>query len=128
MTLAVAVSHTAPQVSLVELDEERKALSNEQVVQADADVQGTHDGSFLVETEDMLKEGSERMQNEIDKMNLEDKQSYLDALQKCPELVERETPFLKFLRATDFDAKVSEIASESWHWPLELANKFDFCF
>ena len=104
MMQAMIVSHTAPQVSLDELEEERKALSEEQAAQADADVEGTH-GS-LVETDDMLVEGLERMQNEIDKMRLEDKQCYLEALQICPELVERETPFLKFLRATDFDAKV----------------------
>lgn len=60
------------------------------------------------ETEEMRKQGLIQMEDELLKIAENDKKSYLQALIRCPELVERESSSINFLRSRKYDAKVSQ--------------------
>jgi hypothetical protein len=52
----------------------------------------------------MQQKGLAQLQEAIDTMSVSEKESYLQALQNCPQLVQQETPPLWFLRYDNYDA------------------------
>lgn len=99
------ISYTAPTFSEKDLIEERLSLSSEQRAQIDEVLLGTR--PVQRETDELRVDGLQVMRESLEQLDIKEKESYLQALRECPELVESETDPLIFLRSEDYDGKVS---------------------
>lgn len=95
------VSYTAPQFTEEDLKRERESLSVEEREEIDAEVRGTR--AILRETPKLIERGLIGMQRTLNEIPDHEKEGYLKALERCPDLVRTETDSLIFLRAERFD-------------------------
>ena len=100
---AMTFSISAPHVTEEELQRERDALSEKERMEIEQDVQGT---SVFLETPDMTTQGLAQFQLEMSLIPDHKKEAYLEAIRRVPDIVEKETNPIKFLRSEHFDAKV----------------------
>ena len=99
-----AISFTAPEISEEEERKERAALTNEERQRLQDDLYGT---GGVFETEEMRQSAAGRLQQAMMLMPVEQKCDYLEALERVPELVVKESPALAFMRCENYDATVS---------------------
>ena len=99
----MAFSYTAPQVSSEEEWLERKALTEIERQQIHCDLYGeTMDGD-IHETESVRLSAEENMRYALAEIPAEKKEAYLEAMKRVPQLVERESNALAFLRREKYD-------------------------
>ena len=102
----MAFSFSAPVITEEDEQVERDNLTEEerQTVYDDLHGSGVH---RIQETEDMRAQGLVEMEQHLTSVPQEKKRDYLEAMKRCPDLVEEESNPLLFLRTDDYDAKVS---------------------
>ena len=103
-------SFAAPQISLEDEERERELLTEEQREKIQNDIYGLS-VDLKDETEEMRQSAPRLMQRALVEIPVEEKAEYLDALERCPELVAQETPPLPFMRCDHYDANVSNLVS-----------------
>lgn len=70
---------------------------------------------LVEESPDLIQHKTEQFQDWIDYFMYDDKQAYLEALERCPGVVETESNPLFFLRATNFDPeKAARKCVQNW--------------
>ena len=92
-------SCSAPRFTEQDLLQERESLSDKEVLQIENDVKGNNK---VHETEEQLERGIIEIQQVL--VGIEKKDSYLQALQQVPELVNDESSPCKFLRCCSHDS------------------------
>jgi hypothetical protein len=97
-----AFTFTAPIVTPEDEAVERQALTVDERQRIHDDVYGKE--SLLRETDDMLENGTNLIQEALLEIPDADKQAYLEALERSPQLVKRETDPVAFLRCEKYDA------------------------
>jgi hypothetical protein len=106
------VSITAPRFTDEQDREEEANLSPEERAQIKSDIYGTDEETSVVEeSPEVRAQAIAEMQNELDQIPAHEKQDYMQALEVCPELVERETRSILFLRREGFHAKVRAVVT-----------------
>lgn len=105
-------SISAPQLTEKEQEEELEALTEEERLQIQNDVNGT---ARFMETEEMVTRGLIEFENQVELIPAQQKEAYLEAVQRVPHLVETETNPIKFLRCEHFDAKVRKQRRNASH-------------
>lgn len=101
-----AFSFTAPVITEEQEKKELEALSNAEREEIDRDVTGKHVDDY-VETPAMIQRGLLEFMEALEQIPEENKVDYLMARDVCPELVQRESSPLAFLRRDMFDPWVS---------------------
>jgi hypothetical protein len=101
-------SFAAPQISQEDEQRERDLLSEEERQKIQNDLYGLS-VDLKDETEEMRQSAPRLMQRALVEIPVEEKSEYLEALERCPELVAQETPPLPFMRCDHYDANVSNI-------------------
>ena len=96
-------SISAPQLTKEEQQREKDALTEEERLEIQKDIQGT---ARFLETEEMTVNGLEQFQQELEQIPNDEKEAYLEAMQRSPDLVKTETNPIKFLRCEHFNVKV----------------------
>lgn len=97
-------SFTAPQFTPEMADAERSALSEEERSKLRAEAYG-EDGVEVEETPEMVQDALEQFKEHL--LQLEPKDVYNQALERCPWIVQTESAPISFLRAERFNAEVS---------------------
>lgn len=97
-----AYTFTAPLVTPEEEKAEREALTDEEKKRLEDEVYGKEND--IEETEDMQSTGIAMIQDAIEAIPASEKSEYNEALQRVPDLVETESPYLVFLRASRWDS------------------------
>ena len=97
-----AFTFSAPIVSEEEEKAEREALTEEERQQLYDELFGTE--KEIPETDEMRATGTSLMRDAIESMPLEEKSAYMTACERVPELVQSESPCIRFLRATKWNA------------------------
>lgn len=102
-----AFSFTAPRFTDEMKEAERKAMTEEERERIEAEMYGlaTSAEEAKEETPEMVAEFLESFQSHLD--SIEYKPTYLEAIEKCPQILETESAPIRFLRAESFDAEVS---------------------
>jgi len=114
-----AFSFSAPQFTENDELKEIEDLTEEERTDISNDLMGTN--STSEETLEMRQDGIVELQEELDAISVDDKGAYLQALEECPAVVERETSPLLFLRSTKFNAKLAaRRLVEYWKWRLTI--------
>jgi hypothetical protein len=103
--MTTAYSFTAPRFTKEDDERERANLTTDEAHQIAIDIHGKH--SILAENEELKVRCRLQLQEAIQGIPEEQKQSYLRAVELCPELVEQESDPLKFLRCDDYNVWVS---------------------
>lgn len=98
------LSITAPQFTSEDEQLERDNLTQEEMDAAVHDIYGT---GTLEETEEMRIRGPIELEAALQDIPMEEKEAYLEAVARVPEIVEAESNFLLFLRSEDFNVWVS---------------------
>lgn len=98
-----AFSFTAPTVSAEQIAEERKNLAEEERKQLQKDLYGRQEDE-VVETDVMIEKGLSVMEDAIAEIPEMEKADYLEALERAPQLVERESNPVAFLRFEGYNA------------------------
>jgi hypothetical protein len=93
---------TAPLVTEQQEKEEREALTDEERKKLHEDVYGG--GQLVIETEEMLRNGTQMLREAVLAIPDAAKAAYLEALEIAPLLVERESDPVAFLRCEKYDA------------------------
>jgi hypothetical protein len=101
-------SFSAPQLSLEDEERERELLSEEERQKIKNDIYGLS-VDLEDETEEMRQSAPRLMQRALVEIPVEEKTEYLEAVEKCPQLVAQETPPINFMRCDHYDANVSNI-------------------
>ena len=97
-----AFTFTAPIVTEEEEQAERDALTEEERRRIEKDLYGEE--TEIIETEELLNNGLIMIQEALDALPLGLKTDYMRACEISPDLVERESPFIRFLRVSEWDA------------------------
>mmetsp|Transcript_21280 Transcript_21280/g.30113 ORF Transcript_21280/g.30113 Transcript_21280/m.30113 type:complete len:308 (+) Transcript_21280:69-992(+) len=107
---------TSPRFTTSDHSLEQAALTPEEKELIHKDDKGLLD---FVETEVMRAEGIAKMDEVLMDLPIASKSEYLQALSNVPEIVERESDHLRFLRSTDFDA---DLAAQklALYWKLRV--------
>lgn len=95
-------SISAPICTVEEHQQELELLSKEERREIEENVTGT---ARFIETPSMKEAGLVEFQHELDLIPTEQKEAYLEAVRRCPLLVETETSPVKFLRCEHYNAK-----------------------
>jgi len=98
-----AFSFTAPFISEEEERAEREAFTEEEKQELHDDLYGGHNED-LSETDEMIKNGVALLRESLDAIPDNEKEEYLEAKRRTPELVERESPAISYLRYMKYDA------------------------
>jgi hypothetical protein len=101
-------SFAAPQISEEDEQRERDLLSEDERQTIQDDIYGLS-VDLKYETEEIRQSAPDLMQRALVEIPVEEKSEYLEALERCPELVAKETPPLPFMRCDHYDANVSNI-------------------
>jgi hypothetical protein len=101
-------SFAAPEISKKDEQRERDLLSDDERQKIQNDIYGLS-VDLKDETEEMRHSAPRLMQQGLAEIPVEEKSEYLEALERCPELVAQETPSLPFMRCDHYDANVSNI-------------------
>jgi len=99
-----AFPYTAPRFTEEERQKEIALLSDEERELINQELNGS---DILKENEDETELYINRMEKELEKIPLEEKTEYEEALINAPELVKSESGFLRFLRKHNYDTAVS---------------------
>jgi hypothetical protein len=99
-----ALSCTAPRWDTRQNELEKASLTEEEKKAIENDIFGKR--TILQETPEMVARSCVLMQDAVDLIPDEQKQSYIQALVQCPELVRTESEPLRFLRCEKFNAWV----------------------
>lgn len=102
-----AFSFSAPRFTDEMMEAEKNAMTEEHRNRIEAEVYGleTSDRGAKEETSEMMAESLESFQSHLD--SIQHKPTYLQAVDKCPELFETESAPIRFLRAESYDTEVS---------------------
>jgi hypothetical protein len=101
-----AFSITAPQISEEEEKRERDALTEAEREQSKNDLYGL---SLVEETDELVSQAPYRLLEAMERIPVEQKGVYLEALARAPDLVASESPPLAFMRRENFEPdKVSK--------------------
>jgi hypothetical protein len=100
----MSFTYSAPEMSPEEEREELEQLSTEERQKIKDDMYGR--GCFE-ESEEMWPSGSSQMKEALHMMPVEEKDAYIEALERCPDVVRVETDAIAFLRADEYCAEVS---------------------
>ena len=103
----MSFSFTAPQFTEKQQEEERRGLSKEEHERIEADAYGT--ALEIEETEELLEKSLSEFKEHLEALSDYDKTDYQEALKRCPELVEKESDPIRFLRCEEFEAKVRRL-------------------
>ena len=98
------ISITAPVFTEEDERAERESMSPEEWEEVRNDIHGIN---TFKETPEMVQNGPYELQLALDDIHEEEKEVFLEATMLCPELVERESNYLMFLRAEYFNVWVS---------------------
>jgi hypothetical protein len=99
-----AFSFTAPQFTEEEEKVQKESLSEEDKRIIEDDVYGRRQ---IIESDYQRESSPALVQAALHAIREEDKQDYLAALDACPNLVATESDALRFMRADNYNAKVS---------------------
>mmetsp|Transcript_18583 Transcript_18583/g.28697 ORF Transcript_18583/g.28697 Transcript_18583/m.28697 type:complete len:326 (+) Transcript_18583:85-1062(+) len=114
-----AFSFSAPQFTEDDELKEIEDLTEAERTDIRNDLMGTN--TALHETLELRQDGIVELQDELDCISGEEKTAYLQALEECPAVVQRETSPLLFLRSTKFNAKLAaRRLVEYWKWRLTI--------
>jgi hypothetical protein len=111
------ISITAPVFTEEDERAERESMSPEEIEEVQNDINGIN---TFEATPEMVQHGPHDLQLALDDIHEEEKEVYLEAMMLCPELVDRESNYLMFLRSESYNVWVSSnrlIASlriQSW--------------
>jgi hypothetical protein len=97
-----AFTFTAPTITLQDEMEEREALTEEERNIIHEDLHGSEQEA--TETDELLKNGMLLLHEALEAIPEEEKIAYLEALERAPQLVERESKGIIFLRFERYDA------------------------
>ena len=99
-----AFSFTAPYITPEQEQEEFSSFPDEVKEDIRNDLYGTSTASDIVaKTQGCFTESLSLLEEALQQISANDKQEYLDALNRVPDLVKQESPGLVFLQATRFD-------------------------
>ena len=116
-----AFSFTAPQITEEDERREKEALTQEERKRLEDDLYGSND---LDEHPEMTETAAAYcLQQAMMQIPAEQKEAYLEALERAPELVAKESPAIAFMRCENYDAAVRGNAlglKEEWHSPFVL--------
>ena len=98
------ISITAPQFTVDDERLEREMLTEEEYIASQHDIYGTDE---FCETGDMLREGPVELERAIQEIPMEEKEAYLEASERVPEIVEAESNYIMFLRSENYNVWVS---------------------
>jgi hypothetical protein len=98
------ISITAPVFTEEDERAERESMSPEESEEVRNDIHGIN---TFEATPEMVKNGPYELQLALDDIHEEEKEVLLEAMMLCPELVERESNYLMFLRSEYFNVWVS---------------------
>jgi hypothetical protein len=97
-----AFTFTAPIITLQDELEEREALTEEERNVIHEDLHGSE--QEVTETDEVLQNGIGLLHEALEAIPREKKLAYLEALERAPQLVERESKPIIFLRVEKYDA------------------------
>ena len=98
------LSITAPQFTVDDELLELSTLEEDELVAAEADIYGT---GIFEETDEMIQLGPEELQHTIiNEIPIEEKEAYLEACERCPEIVQSESNYIMFLRSENYNVWV----------------------
>ena len=114
-----AFSYTAPIFTEKQEREEAASITDEEKKSIRIDVFGVD--KSIEETEEVLERSLARFAEEIDAISDDNKKVYMVALQRCPNIVDQESPPIRFLRAENYDARNGAIRlTKYWESRLDL--------
>ena len=97
----VLLSFTAPRVTEREMKEEREALTAQEALELQLDVQGRK--AITRETPEKLSKALKDLQEAMDCIKDPEKEDYLRALEVAPEVVDKESNPIWFVHCEDYD-------------------------
>jgi hypothetical protein len=102
--MAEAFSFSAPRFTEEDEVEEVASMSEEERIEVTQDLYGTY--TLPTETSDMIAGCMQAMERALERIEPSEKESYLQAKERCPELLETESNPLRFLRSQAYDPEV----------------------
>ena len=99
-------SITAPQYTLEDEQRDRALLRPEELQLIEADIFG-RSSDRMDDSDGSLQQAEDQLYARLQNTPEENKSAYLEARQKCPDLVEKESAPARFLRCTQNDDEVS---------------------
>jgi hypothetical protein len=106
--MLAGISCTAPRWETKQDDLEKASLTEEEKIKIENEICGQR--GILRETPTMVTRTCALMQDAVDLIPDEQKQSYIRALAQCPNLVQTESEPLRFLRCERFNVWVRNIS------------------
>jgi hypothetical protein len=100
----MSFTYSAPEMTPEEEREELEQLSTEERQQIKDDIYGR---GLFEETEEMWSAGRSQLKEALYLLPAQEKDAYLEALERCPDVVQTETDFIAFMRADEYCAEVS---------------------
>ena len=104
LPMTAPFSYTAPEFTEKDLEKVRNLLTDEERHQIDSERNGTC--AILRESASMIANAEASVDISLHRIDDLSKAAYLEAVQRCPDLVRSESDFLRFLRAENFDPVV----------------------
>ena len=101
------LSITAPQFTLEDELIERETLEDDELLAATSDMYGNVE---FDETQEMLDIGPIELETAIHDIPIEEKEAYLEACERCPEIIQSESNYIMFLRSENYNVWVSFIS------------------
>eukprot|EP00545_Synedropsis_sp_CCMP1620_P000948 CAMPEP_0119014106 /NCGR_PEP_ID=MMETSP1176-20130426/9357_1 /TAXON_ID=265551 /ORGANISM="Synedropsis recta cf, Strain CCMP1620" /LENGTH=311 /DNA_ID=CAMNT_0006967245 /DNA_START=25 /DNA_END=960 /DNA_ORIENTATION=- len=113
-----AFSYTAP---LFTKEKEAIERANATKEERDAAAKDVYGDEFVEETEKMVSDSLALFVEELEAIPNEEKEMYLQALKRCPIIVEQESDPIRFLRAEDYDAQKAAVRlAKYWEARVDL--------
>jgi hypothetical protein len=101
-----AWSYTAPLFTEEKEAAERNALTEEERVTIENRIYGSSD-AVVEETADLISASLSQFTEHLESIPVAEKLYYIEALERCPLVVQQESNALRFLRSVDFDAALA---------------------
>ena len=98
------LSITAPQFTIEDELIERETLDDDELLAATSDMYGNVE---FDETQEMLDIGPIELETAIHDIPIEEKEAYLEACERCPEIIQSESNYIIFLRSENYNVWVS---------------------
>lgn len=118
--MASCVSFTAPRYTTEQEKAERSDLTFSERLKLEADVFGL-ETSWLPQAEQSLPRLVEQVEQEVGRYALEQKNAFMQAIERCPDVVIAESHPIKFLRAVEYDPQLAaRQILDFWSFRLEL--------
>jgi hypothetical protein len=102
-----AFSFSAPIVTPDDEQAEREALTEDERQTIHKEIYGVEDKDEVEETDTMVEKAVLLLQDALQEIPDEEKEAYLEALERAPMLVETESDPVRFLRCEKYDAGVA---------------------